>query len=73
MRMDDSVSIGKHKAALQLQARSQVQLQAQLRCDDDVQTVILCQLTSVGLECGVPWQIDASKRGDDPYIGPSPV
>lgn len=69
MRMDDSVSIGKHKAVLQLQARSQ----AQLQCDDDVQTVILRQLTSVGLECGVPWQIDASKRGDDPHIGPSPV
>ena len=69
MRMDDSVSIGKPEAALQSQARSQ----AQLQCDHDVQTVILCQLTSGGLECGVPWQIDASKCGDAPCIGPLPT
>ncbi len=65
MRMDDSVSIGKPEAALQSQAQSQ--------CDHDVTMVILCQLTSGDFECGVPWQIDASKRGDSPCNGPSPA
>ncbi len=63
MRMDDSVSIGKADAALPSQSQR----------EHDMTTVILCQLTSGGLECGVPWQADSLKCGGGSRIGPSPA